>query len=91
MNNGGNKIMEQLYCKPVETAGLVSENVFMYPQFLIDNLFTEYKSYQLLNSSSKEFKFTQQIVCNDGPLFYWLTTSKLSRLVNNHEKPPDDL
>ena len=39
MNNGGNKIMGQLYCKPVETAGLVSENVFMYPQFLIDNLF----------------------------------------------------
>lgn len=55
--------MEQLYCKPVETTSeLVTKNVFMYPQFLIDNLFTEYKSYQLLNSSSKEFKSIESIV-----------------------------
>lgn len=55
--------MGQLYCKPVETTSeLVTKNVFMYPQFLIDNLFTEYKSYQLLNSSSKEFKSIESIV-----------------------------
>lgn len=39
-------------------------NVFMYPQFLIDNLFTKYKSYQLLNSSSKEFKSIESIINN---------------------------
>ena len=57
--------MGQLYCKPVETTSkLVTKNVFMYPQFLIDNLFTEYKSYQLLNSSSKEFKIVESIINN---------------------------
>lgn len=41
-----------------------SKNVFMYPHFLIDNLFTKYKSYQLLNSSSKEFKSIESIITN---------------------------
>lgn len=41
-----------------------SKNVFMYPQFLIDNLFTKYKSYQLLNSSSAEFKSIESIINN---------------------------
>lgn len=41
-----------------------SKNVFMYPHFLIDNLFTKYKSYQLLNSSSSEFKSIEFIVTN---------------------------
>lgn len=41
-----------------------SKNVFMYPQFLIDNLFTKYKSYQLINSSSSEFKSIESIITN---------------------------
>lgn len=41
-----------------------SKNVFMYPHFLIDNLFTKYKSYQLLNSSSSEFKSIESIITN---------------------------
>lgn len=56
--------MEQFNDPITKTKDSLSQNVFMYPQFLIDNLFSKYKfkSYQLLNSSSKEFKSIESIV-----------------------------
>lgn len=69
--------MGQLYCKPVETTSeLVTKNVFMYPQFLIDYLFTEYKSYQLLNPSSKEFKSIESIINNKFSIMEQLDIKK---------------
>lgn len=56
--------MEQFNNSISKTKESISQNVFMFPQFLIDSLFLKYKSYQLLNSSSKEFKSIENIVSN---------------------------